>query len=74
CPCGEHLQTRAHIIQECPLYEEHREILRTYDRDLSLQRLLGESEGIEVLAEFIRLSDAFAKAAGRETHPGGSTS
>ncbi|KZT33600.1 hypothetical protein SISSUDRAFT_983617, partial [Sistotremastrum suecicum HHB10207 ss-3] len=74
CPCGEPLQTRAHIIQECPLYEEDREVLRSFDRDLSLQRLLGEPEGIEALAEFIRRSDAFTKTPDRETHPGGSTS
>jgi hypothetical protein len=32
CPCGEPVQTREHIICECPKHEDHRHILRTASR------------------------------------------
>ena len=61
CPCGFSPQTRAHIIQDCPLYDDHRHILRDVARDLSLRTILCTQRGISALAEFIRRSGAFTK-------------
>ncbi|KAG6805073.1 hypothetical protein H0H92_004994, partial [Tricholoma furcatifolium] len=63
CPCGERFQTREHILTECELYEEHREILREVDNDLDIGLLLGTEDGIKALlvAKFLALSGAFTK-------------
>ena len=47
CPCGEALQTREHILCDCPRYQPHRHILSTASRDLSLSEILGTKKGIE---------------------------
>lgn len=46
CPCGEPFQTREHLIRECPLYEDQRDILREISRDISLPEILGTPKGI----------------------------
>ncbi|KAG6805287.1 hypothetical protein H0H92_015972, partial [Tricholoma furcatifolium] len=61
CPCGERIQTREHILAECELYEEHREILKEVDNDLDPGLLLGTEDGIKALAKFLALSGAFTK-------------
>ncbi|EJD36481.1 hypothetical protein AURDEDRAFT_34626, partial [Auricularia subglabra TFB-10046 SS5] len=59
CPCGAALQTRNHILAECPDYEQHRDILRDVSPSLSIPELLGTKAGIHATAKFIRRSGAF---------------
>lgn len=61
CPCGAPLQTRAHILQECPRYDEHRHILRAESESIELPTILGTKEGVEALATFLENSGAFTK-------------
>ncbi|KIJ67387.1 hypothetical protein HYDPIDRAFT_84672, partial [Hydnomerulius pinastri MD-312] len=61
CPCGEPLQTREHILAECPIYDDHRETLCEASEDLIISDLLGTEEGIKALVTFIRQSGAFKK-------------
>ncbi|KAK0464628.1 uncharacterized protein EV420DRAFT_1517295 [Desarmillaria tabescens] len=44
------METRDHIIRECPRYNGHRDGLRKVSRDLYLPDILGTKEGIEALA------------------------
>ncbi|KAI5899232.1 uncharacterized protein SCHCODRAFT_02482788 [Schizophyllum commune H4-8] len=68
-PCGELLQTRQHILAECPQYEEHRYLLRDASRGLSLPVLLGTKKGIAALTEFIAASGAFTKTGAPRAPP-----
>ena len=43
----------------CPIYEPYRHILREVSRDVALPDVLGTTEGIEALTEFITRSGAF---------------
>ncbi|KAG6805447.1 hypothetical protein H0H92_015332 [Tricholoma furcatifolium] len=52
---------RNHILAECELYEEHRDILREVDNDLDTGQLLGTEDGIKALAKFLTMSGAFTK-------------
>jgi hypothetical protein len=61
CICGEPLQTREHLLRECPRYETHRHILRQVSRDISLPEILGTRDGIRALSEFLEKSGAFTK-------------
>lgn len=61
CICGEPLQTREHILRECPEYEAHRNILRKFSRDISIPEILGTKDGIYALAEFLEESGAFTR-------------
>ena len=61
CPCGHPLQTRAHVLMDCGLYDEHRPILAKVSRDIAPQIVLGTRKGIEALAKFIAMSGAFTK-------------
>jgi hypothetical protein len=61
CPCGEPRQTRNHILLECEQYERFRHLLGQRDEDRALNTLLGTDKGIARLAEFIEVTDAFAK-------------
>ncbi|KAJ6528059.1 hypothetical protein B0H19DRAFT_969320 [Mycena capillaripes] len=67
CPCGEILQTREHILRECPQYAEQRPILEAISRDASLPEILGTREGIAALAKFLEESGAFTKT-GKPRH------
>jgi len=61
CPCGEARQTRNHILLDCERYERFRHLLGQHDEDRALDTLLGTDKGIARLAEFIEVTDAFAK-------------
>ncbi|KAJ6455077.1 hypothetical protein C8R47DRAFT_1328976 [Mycena vitilis] len=54
-------ETRAHILQECPRYDDHRDILRKASATIHLPDILGTKEGIAALADFIEKSGAFTK-------------
>ena len=63
CPCGEApVQTREHILVECPLYEDHRHYLRAASRSLSLPHILGTADGLKAMAKFISNTRAFSKS------------
>ncbi|VDB97961.1 unnamed protein product, partial [Peniophora sp. CBMAI 1063] len=63
CPCGEApVQTREHILADCPLYERGRHFLRAVSPNISSAILLGTRSGLEALAKFIATSRAFAKS------------
>ena len=68
CPCGEHVQTREHILQECPKYETHRHYLRDAAPDVALSEVLGTREGIKALTKFLSKTGAFSKS-GRTRPP-----
>jgi len=59
CKCGEDLQTRKHIIQECTQYMNHWEDLREINCELALPELLGTPKGIATLADFLKDSGMF---------------
>ncbi|EJD49164.1 hypothetical protein AURDEDRAFT_38008, partial [Auricularia subglabra TFB-10046 SS5] len=59
CSCGAALQTRDHILAECPVYERHRNLLRDVSPSLSIPELLGTKAGIHATAKFIRRRGAF---------------
>ncbi|KZT64189.1 hypothetical protein DAEQUDRAFT_679008 [Daedalea quercina L-15889] len=61
CPCGAPLQTRQHILRDCPRYEPHRDTLRTASEHIDLPTILGTENGIKALAKFIERSGAFTK-------------
>lgn len=61
CPCGEAIQTRDHVIRDCPEYEMYRHILRDVSPGLIISDLLGTREGISALAKFVRRSGAFGR-------------
>jgi hypothetical protein len=61
CRCGAELQSREHILTECPLYDHVRHHLEKVDRHISLPRILGTPEGRQALIAFLRDSDAFQK-------------
>jgi hypothetical protein len=69
CPCGHPIQTRTHIITECPLLEPHRHHLRTASHPLSLPILLSTKTGLKALAKFISASHAFSKSASSTPAP-----
>ena len=50
-----------HILIECEHYERFRHLLGQHDKDRALDTLLGTDKGITRLAEFIEVSDTFAK-------------
>jgi hypothetical protein len=63
CPCdNESLETRAHILIDCPRYDQHRYILKKASKHLALPVILGTDNGIAALAEFIRKSGAFSRS------------
>ncbi|CAK5262301.1 unnamed protein product [Mycena citricolor] len=62
CPCGEALQTREHILRECPIYDNERPIIRATSANFGLTEMMGTKEGIVALAEFLQKSGAFTKS------------
>jgi ribonuclease HI len=62
CPCGQTpLQTREHIICECPIHERARGHLRKVSKTLSLPIILGTLKGLTAFAKFLADSTAFTK-------------
>jgi hypothetical protein len=62
CPCDNAtLESRNHILRDCPRYEQHRDILREASRSVALSTILGTVEGIAALAKFIAKSGAFSR-------------
>ena len=61
CPCGAARQSRNHILLECERYDRFRHILGPHEEDRAIDTLLGTDKGIARLAEFIEVSNAFAK-------------
>ncbi|KAG6833110.1 hypothetical protein H0H87_011218 [Tephrocybe sp. NHM501043] len=62
CPCGGWLQTREHIIKDCPRYEEKRQLFRDVDEEIELKTRLGTNKGLKALAKFIEKTGAFTKS------------
>ena len=62
CPCGEApIQTRDHILIDCPLYDGARSHLRRASRSLCIPTLLGTYKGLKAVARFLTSSNAFSK-------------
>jgi len=62
CPCDIGIvETRNHILRECPRYNLHRNILFSASNHLTLTELLGTKRGIKALAEFIQMPGAFTR-------------
>jgi hypothetical protein len=61
CSCGAELQSREHVLTECPRYDHVRHHLENVDRHISMPRILGTPEGRQALIAFLRDSDAFQK-------------
>jgi ribonuclease HI len=61
CSCGAELQSRKHVLTECPLYDHVRHHLENVDRHISMPRILGTPEGRQALIAFLRDSDTFQK-------------
>uniref|UniRef100_D8QKE3 Uncharacterized protein n=1 Tax=Schizophyllum commune (strain H4-8 / FGSC 9210) TaxID=578458 RepID=D8QKE3_SCHCM len=61
--------TRPHILQECPIYEQHRHILRKVSEDVALAEILGTPKGIDALARFLKKSGAFTKTGHPRAEP-----
>jgi hypothetical protein len=60
CPCGVAIQTRIHILSECPLFDEHRHLLHDEEQNIIPTDLFGTKEGIKHLTEFLTKTNAFA--------------
>lgn len=63
CPCGKtELQTRDHIILDCPLYDSHHHFLCAAAPNPSIPTtILSTHSSLEALTKFIGPSNAFAK-------------
>jgi hypothetical protein len=70
CQCdNETLETRNHILIDCPRYEHHRKILKKASKYLFLPVILGTDKGIAALAKFIHKSGAFSRTGTPLTAP-----
>ncbi|KAK0504356.1 hypothetical protein EDD18DRAFT_1133225, partial [Armillaria luteobubalina] len=63
------MQTRSHIIRECPRYKGHRERLHEVSNDIYLPDILGTNEGVEALTSFLEKSGAFTKTGNPKQPP-----
>ena len=59
CTCGQALQTRDHMLVDCPEFEGQRHHLRNASPSLHIPTLLGTREGISATSKFIAHSGAF---------------
>jgi len=60
CGCGRAIQTRLHILRDCPRYSNQRPLLGT-GRNADLERLIGTETGIKRLTKFITRTKAIDK-------------
>ncbi|KAI5825205.1 hypothetical protein K523DRAFT_398423 [Schizophyllum commune Tattone D] len=63
------ITTRPHILQECPIYDQHRRILRKVSEDVALAEILGMSKGIDALTRFLKKRGAFKKTGHPRAEP-----
>ncbi|KZT70001.1 hypothetical protein DAEQUDRAFT_653113, partial [Daedalea quercina L-15889] len=62
CSCGAHLQTRRHILLECPRYKDaRRTTLLRISASPTVNDILGTQDGIRALAKFVAKTGAFSK-------------
>ena len=61
CPCEEEIQTCKHIIDICPQYENHCQILHNVSSSIYILDILRTKQGIAVLSKFLERSDTFTK-------------
>jgi len=61
CPCGEEIQTWKHIIDTCPQYENHCQILHNVSSSIYMLDILGTKQGIAALSKFLKRTGAFTK-------------
>ncbi|PCH41828.1 glycosyltransferase family 5 protein [Wolfiporia cocos MD-104 SS10] len=63
CPCGgTTVQTRSHILRDCPLHDDARIHLRQVSPALNLQTILTTKKGLTALSRFPAGSTAFTKS------------
>jgi len=60
-PCGEKIQTWKHIIDTCPQYENHYQILCNISSSLYMLDILGTKQNIATLSKFLKRTNAFTK-------------
>ena len=61
CSCGEEIQTQKHILDTCPQYENHHQILHNVSSSIYMPDILGTKQSIAVLSKFLERIDAFTK-------------
>ena len=61
CPCGEEIQTQKHIINTCPQYENHCQILHNVSSFIYMPDILGTKQGIAAISKFLERWGAFTK-------------
>jgi len=61
CPCGEEIQTWKHIIDTCPQYENHCQILCNVSSFVYMPDILRTKQGIAPLSKFLKRTGAFTK-------------
>jgi len=62
CPYGEEIQTYKHIIDTCPQYENHCQILCNVSNSIYMPDILGTKQGIAALSKFLERSGTFTKS------------
>jgi len=67
CCCGELIETRLHILQECPLYEEWWHLLNNDENQFNLADILGTDDGATKVSSFLEASGAYEKKLRNET-------
>ncbi len=70
CCCGELIETRLHILQECPLYEEWWHLLNNDENQFNLADILGTDDGATKVSSFLEASGAYEKKPRNETEVG----
>ncbi|TFK59384.1 hypothetical protein BDN72DRAFT_780832, partial [Pluteus cervinus] len=60
--------SREHILRECPMYEDHRYLLRKVSPTPLLQAILRTPKGVIALTQFLKESGAFTRT-GKSTLP-----
>ena len=62
CPCNNStIESRNHILRDCPRYEQHQEILKSASKYIALLVVLGTKKSIEALTKFLMKSSAFSR-------------